>query len=505
MNLANLLSSSARSFPDRPAVSIGPRTLLDYRALARRSAALAASLRFQFGLKPSDRVAITMKNCPQYLEILFACWQAGLIAVPMNARLHARELAFMAEDCAAALVFASDAFAQELSTLFSAPTLLVPSRDYERLTSAQPIEPHETRADDDAWIFYTSGTTGGPKGAMLSHRNLMAMTIGYLADVDQLTPCDALLHLAATSHASGLFALSYIAKASNNILPESGGFDPSEVAMIIDASSNLSFFVPPTLLRRICTAPAIAAAQLGNVRTVLVGAAPIHADDLLRAFVTFGAKLWHGYGQGESPCTITAMSKTMFAEAAAASEHERLGSVGVARTGMTVRVADGNCRSLPPGEIGEVLVRGETVMSGYWNRPEATQEALHQGWLHTGDLGRMDERGFLTLLDRKKDLIISGGVNIYAREIEEVLLSHPAVSDVAVIGLPDVEWGESVAAIVVLRAGAGIGANELDELCLTRIGRFKRPKRYEFVGDLPKNAAGKVLKRELREQYASGR
>jgi long-chain acyl-CoA synthetase len=503
MNLANLLSSSARSFPDRPAVSIGPRTLFDYHTLGRRSAALAASLRSRFGLKPGDRVAIAMKNCPEYLEILFACWHAGLITVPMNARLHARELAFMAEDCAAALIFASDEIAQELSPLFSAPTLLASSRDYQRLTSAQPIEPHETQADDLAWIFYTSGTTGRPKGAMLSHRNLMAMTIGYLADVDRPTPSDALLHLAATSHASGLFALSYIAKASNNIFPESGGFDPNEVAMIIDASSNLSFFVPPTQLRRICRSPAIAAAHHSNVRTVLVGAAPVHADDLHSGLATFGARLWHGYGQGESPCTITAMSKTMIAEAAAAGDHERLVSVGIARTGMTVRVADHNCGPLPPGEIGEVLVRGETVMSGYWNRPEATQQTLHQGWLHTGDLGRMDERGFLTLLDRKKDLIISGGVNIYAREIEEVLLLHPAVAEVAVIGLPDAEWGESVAAIVVLRTA--IDADELDNLCLTKIGRFKRPRRYEFVGDLPKNAAGKILKRELRDQYTLGR
>lgn len=502
MNLANLLDSSAKSFPDRPAVSIGPKMLFDYRTLGRRSAALAAALRSRFGLEPGERVALAMKNCPEYLEILFACWHAGLVVVPMNVRLHARELAFMAEDCAAALVFATEEIAQALSVLLAAPTLLPGSRDYERLTSAQPIDAHETEADDLAWIFYTSGTTGQPKGAMLSHRNLMAAAIGYLADVDLLTPTDALLHLAATSHASGLFALSHIAKASNNILPESGGYEPSETAAIIEAVPNLSFFVPPTLLRRMCTAPAITAAKRSNMRTILVGAAPLQAEDLLSALSAFGAKVWHGYGQGETPCTITAMSQMMIAEAAAAHDHERLASVGIARTGMIVRVADSNCRPSPPGEIGEVLVRGETVMSGYWNRPEASAETLHHGWLHTGDLGRMDEGGFLTLLDRKKDLIISGGINVYAREIEDVLLAHPAVAEVAVIGLPDAEWGESVAAVVVVSAGAAIDADELDKLCLTKIGRFKRPKRYEFVGDLPKNAAGKVLKRELRERYA---
>jgi long-chain acyl-CoA synthetase len=502
VNLANLLSSSARSFPDRPAVSIGLKVLFDYATLGRRTAGLAASLRTKFGLKPGDRVVLAMKNCPEYLEILFACWHAGLVAVPMNARLHARELAFMAEDCAAKLAFATEEVARDLSTSrFGVPLLLAGSRDFERLVMAESVAPHHTGPDDLAWIFYTSGTTGKPKGAMLSHRNLMAMAIGYLADVDFLTERDALLHLAATSHASGLFALSHIAKASNNILSESGGYEPHEMAAIIDAWPNLTFFVPPTLLRRMCTDPAIAAAKLANIRTVLVGAAPIYAEDLRGGLALFGAKLWNGYGQGETPCTITAMSKTMIAQAAAAGDDDRLVSVGIARTGITVRIADSDGNPLSANEIGEVLVRGDTVMSGYWNRPEASQETLHGGWLHTGDLGRMDERGFLTLLDRKKDLIISGGANIYAREIEEILLTHPAVAEAAVIGLPDVEWGESVAAVVVVALGATIDAIELDRLCLAKIARFKRPKRYEFVSDLPKNAAGKVLKRELRDHY----
>jgi long-chain acyl-CoA synthetase len=330
----------------------------------------------------------------------------------------------------------------------------------------------------------------------------MAMTLGYLADVDFLTERDALVHLAATSHASGLFALSHVAKASNNILPESGGYEPHEMAALIDASPNLTFFVPPTLLRRMCVDPPIAAAKRDNIRTILVGAAPVYAEDLRSALALFGPKLWNGYGQGETPCTITAMSKTMIAEAAATGDDEQLVSVGIARTGITVQIADNNGEPLPSGEIGEVLVRGETVMSGYWSRPEATAETLHGGWLHTGDLGRMDERSFLTLLDRKKDLIISGGMNIYAREIEEVLLTHPAVSEAAVIGLPDAQWGESVAAVVVATPGAAVSAGELDKLCLAKIARFKRPKRYEFASDLPKNAAGKVLKRELREHYA---
>lgn len=502
MSLALLLANAARTFGDRPALTLGTRTVFDYRTLASRAARLAGGLRSSHRLAPGDRVALAMKNCPEYLEALFACWHAGLAVVPMSAKLHPRELAFMAEDCGARLILATDDLAGEMAaTLPSTPVLACGGPDYLRLLEADPLPREPVEPEALAWIFYTSGTTGRPKGAMLTHRNLMAMTLGYLADVDQLTERDALLHLAATSHASGLFALSFVAKGANNVLPESGGYDPFEMATIIDATPNLTFFVPPTLLRRmVCDRP-MHAANLETLRTVIVGAAPVYAEDLRAGLALFGAKLWNGYGQGESPCTITAMSKAMIAAAAAASNDERLMSVGIARTGIEVRVADDSGEAVPPGAVGEVLVRGETVMNGYWNRPDATAEALRGGWLHTGDLGRLDETGYLTLLDRKKDLIISGGSNIYAREIEEVILSHPGVAEVAVIGLPDPEWGENVLAIVVASDVAPT-ADELDRLCLGRIARYKRPKRYEFVAALPKNAAGKVLKRELRDMYA---
>lgn len=502
MNLALLLANAALTFGNRPALTLGTRTLFDYRELAGRAARLAGGLRNAIRLTPGDRVALAMRNCPEYLEVLFACWHAGLVVVPMNAKLHPRELAFMAEDCAARLVLATDDLAGDLaSALPSTPVLMPGGSDYRRLLENDPFPRESVAPDSVAWIFYTSGTTGRPKGAMLTHRNLMAMTLGYLADVDQLTERDALLHLAATSHASGLFALSFVAKGANNVLPESGGYEAGEMRTIIDATPNLTFFVPPTLLRRMVADEPLRMARLETIRTVIVGAAPVYAEDLRSGLALFGAKLWNGYGQGESPCTITAMSKAMIAEAAAASDDERLISVGIARTGVEVRIAGDGGESVPTGTVGEVLVRGETVMAGYWNRPDATAEALDGGWLHTGDLGRLNGAGYLTLLDRKKDLIISGGSNIYAREIEEVLLSHPGVAEVAVIGLPDLEWGESVAAVVVASAVTPT-ADELDRLCLDRIARYKRPKRYEFVAALPKNAAGKVLKRELRDMYA---
>lgn len=497
MNLANLLVRSARSFPEKPAVSIGARGLFSYRTLGERAAALSSSMRRL--IARGDRVALAMHNCPEYLEVLFACWHGGFAAAPMNARLNEQELAFMIEDCGAKLVFASEDIASRIAPLLPGAIIFSPgSSDYRKLLLEEGGAPAETKETDLAWIFYTSGTTGKPKGAMLSHGNLFAMLVAYFADVDFIDERDCLLHLAATSHASGLFALSHIAKASNNILPESRGYSSAEFSEIVARSDNLTFFAVSTLLRRMCGDAALRSADLSRIKTVIVGAAPVYAADLHMGLEVFGPKLWNGYGQGESPCTITAMSKKMIAEAARVGDEERLVSVGVARTGVEVRLEEGG-RLLPPGEIGEVLVRGPTVMMGYWNRPDATAETLENGWLRTGDLGRMDGDGFLWLLDRKKDLIISGGMNIYAREVEEALLHDPSVDEVAVIGLPDEDWGESVVAVIVLKAGASADPAALDRLCLHKIARFKRPKRYDFMAALPKNAAGKVLKKALRE------
>jgi len=497
MNIAQLLAASARSFAERPALSVGTRTMFTYRDMGARTAALAAGLGRLAA--PGDAIAIALPNCPEYLEILFGSWHAGLSVAPLNARLSAQELAYMIEDCGAPLVFADDAIAQALSPLLSRARIVVPaSADYRALLAGETVAVTSRARDDRAWIFYTSGTTGKPKGAQLSHGNLMAMTLAYFADVDYLGETDALLHLAATSHASGLFGLSHIAKASNNILPESGGFDADELAALINAVPNLSFFVPPTLLRRLGQYPAIRAANREHVKTVLLGAAPVSVGDIASGFNLFGPRIWNGYGQGETPCTISAMSKTMIADALAAGREDQLTSVGIARTGIEIAIADDDCRHLPAGTVGEVLVRGETVMLGYLNNPEATAQTLRNGWLMTGDLGRLDAQGYLTLLDRKKDLIISGGMNIYAREIEDLLLQDDAVMEVAVIGLPDAEWGENVAAVIVPRPGARVDTSALDRLCLEAIARFKRPKRYEIVAELPKNASGKVLKKELR-------
>ena len=499
MNIASLLHNAARSFGDRPAMSVGDEMTHTYARLQMRAVRLAAGLRTRISLQPGDRVALVMSNGPAYMEVLFAIWHAGLVAVPINAKLHAREVAFILDDCRASLCFVTEEVAENIGKAAAdvegvKRVVCVNGAEYEAL-AADPAPLAHCSRDDLAWLFYTSGTTGRPKGAMLSHQNLQLMAWSYLCDFDALTERDSMLHLGPQSHAAGLLALSHIAKASHNILPASGTFDPSEIASIVDHSPGISFFAAPTMLRRLVDSPSIAACRIDNIRSILGGAAPFYADDIRRALVTFGPRFSNGYGQGECPCTITAMPKRLYA---ADLDDQLLTSVGIARTGVEVRIADSQDNEVEPGSVGEIIVRSDIVMRGYWNNAEATERALAGGWLHTGDLGAMDARGYLTLKDRSKDLIISGGSNIYPREVEDVLLTHPLVAEVSVIGEPDEEWGESVVAFVVPRGGETPAIDHLDRLCLENLARFKRPKRYVFIAELPRNSTGKVLKTALR-------
>ena len=507
MSVANLLLRAGRSCADRPAVAIGPEVRLTYGALARRAAGLAGALRDRFALVPGDRVALIMRNGPAYLEVMFAAWHAGLVAVPINAKLHAKEHAFILDHAGARVCFVSDDLADAVATARPsvdglAAVVCVDEPDYARLTEHDPIDLQWRDPGELAWLFYTSGTTGRPKGAMLSHRNLMAMTTSYFVDVDTIAPEDCIIHAAPMSHGSGMYMLPHVAAAAKQVIPASGGFDPGEILDLVAAHRGAGFFAAPTMVTRLIDHPATAAADTGNLKTIVYGGGPMYVADCRRAMAVLGNKLAQIYGQGESPMTITALDKARHADTAHPRYLERLASVGVAHTVAQVRVADAEDRALPPGEIGEVLVRGDIVMSGYWRNPEATREALRGGWLHTGDVGVLDADGFLTLKDRSKDVIITGGSNVYPREVEEVLLHHADVQEVAVIGRPHPEWGEEVVAVVVARAGARPDPAALDRLCLDSIARFKRPKSYRFVDALPKNNYGKVLKTELRRLVA---
>jgi len=488
-----------------PALAAGRGVLADYASFARRVRAIAAGLRAR-GLQSGDRVALVARNEPQYVEAMFACWWAGLVAVPVNAKLHMRELEYVLDDAGARLAFVDTSWSAALGGVASAPPLVeLGSAGYRALARDESgVDVGAVGSDEAAWLFYTSGTTGRPKGVVISHGNLRAMAYGYLADVASVTPGDALLHPAPLSHGSGLYLIPYVARGACSVVPESGGFDADEVVDLVAHHRGCAFFAAPTMVKRLVDAPAIGSLALDRLECIVLGGGPLYVEDARAAFRVLGPRLAHIYGQGESPMTITAMDRALFADSATRGDDARLGSVGIAQSCVEVRVGTVD-QALAPGSVGEVLVRGSTVMQGYWRNPEATAATLAGGWLHTGDLGAFDADGFLTLKDRSKDLIISGGSNIYPREVEEVLLRHPAVREAAVVGRRHTEWGEEVVACIVARGDVADRAalvRALDALCLDSIARFKRPRDYRFVEDLPKNNAGKVLKTALRDLVA---
>ncbi|HNW63120.1 MAG TPA: AMP-binding protein, partial [Piscinibacter sp.] len=478
---------------------------------AARSAGVAQRMR-EAGLQPGDRIVLFMYNHPRYLELLWGAWWAGLAVVPVNAKLHPREVEWIVDDAQARWAFVTgDVAPQPLAGLArqvdiesaEADALLAPVPD----ARAVPIS--ERAPDDLAWLFYTSGTTGRPKGVMITQRNLMTMGLSYFVDVDAVSPGDAIVYAAPMSHGAGLYAIPHLMAGARHVVPSSGGVDPAELFALGARLGALSTFAAPTIVKRLVDH----AEQAGlgpqdaarSFKTIVYGGAPMYAADIQRALRVMGPRFVQIYGQGETPMVATALSRAHLADASHPRHAARIASVGVAQTPVRIRIADGQGRDLPTGEIGEVLVKGDSVMAGYWRNPEATAAAIRDGWLFTGDVGCLDADGFLTLKDRSKDLIISGGSNIYPREVEEVLLTLPGVAEAAVIGAPDAEWGEVVVAFVVAHAGAAITPEALDAHCLAQMARFKRPKRYEFVAELPKNNYGKVLKTALRERLTPPR
>ncbi|MBI4191307.1 MAG: AMP-binding protein [Betaproteobacteria bacterium] len=509
MNLAQLLIKAARTHGRRPAISRGGEMVLTYGQLLRNIAVMAGNLRARHRLQPGDRVALVMTNCAEYMQALFAAWFAGLGAVPIDARLHPRELAWILDHSGVKLAFVTPDLAATVAPLANevkslAAVIATESPDFAALTQGEPVTQCErVNPNDLAWLFYTSGATGRPKGAMLSHRNLLAMTMNYLADIDPISERDCIIHAAPMSHGSGLYGLPHLAKAANQVIPASGGFNPGETLELIARWPGASCFFAPTMVNRLVDCDAVNNADTGNLKTLVYGGGPMYLADIRHALAILGPRLVQIYGQGEAPMTITVLPKSMHVESEDPNYLERLASVGIARTNVEVRVVNAFDEPLHAGEIGEVVCRSDVVMAGYWRDLQASADMLRGGWLHTGDVGSFDERGFLTLKDRSKDVIISGGSNIYPRDIEEALLAHPEVAEASVVGRRDPKWGEAVVAFVVARPGVTLTPEGLDKTCLERIARFKRPSEYRFVESLPKNSYGKVLKTELRAQLAA--
>ncbi len=511
MNLAHLLQRQARPNPDRPAILSGTQVVATHGQWAQRCQHLSLQFRAA-GLQPGDRVALFMRNHVRYLEVLFGAWWAGLAVVPINAKLHVREAQWIIDNAQARWAFVTADITRDTGqALIGLERVIdVDSAEADALWQGPPFPvdtPIQERAADDlAWLFYTSGTTGKPKGVMITHGNLRTMGMGYFCDVDTVQLEDTIAYAAPMSHGAGIYAIPHLMAGARHMVPPSGGFDPAELFGLGQQLGPLSLFAAPTIVKRLvdhAQAAGLSAHACGqSFKTIVYGGAPMYVADIQRALQVMGPRFVQIYGQGESPMVGTALSRQHLQDHQHPRHLSRLASIGVAQTPVKIRVSDEHGRDLPLGAIGEVLIQGDSVMAGYWRNPEATAKAIQHGWLFTGDMGCLDADGFLTLKDRSKDMIISGGSNIYPREIEEVLLHAPGVAEVAVVGAPDAEWGEVVVAFVVPQKGQILDMTALDALCLQEIARFKRPKRYVVMDSLPKNNYGKVLKTELRQRLA---
>ena len=487
MNIGIWLERRAQATPERAALFLGREQVADYAGFDRAAREVAGALVAQ-GVAPGDRVAIFMGNAPDYLLALYGIWYAGAAAVPINAKLHGAEAAWIIDNAGARLTLADSAGQAALAAQGVAA---------QPVPRGQPVAGLAPQAPDDlAWLFYTSGTTGRPKGVRITHRMLVAMSLSYLADVDEVSAEDATLYAAPMSHGAGLYAMVHVLRGVRHVCPASGGFEPGEILDLAQHHDRLHMFAAPTMVKRLTAHARATGAPGTGLRSVVYAGGPMYLADILAAVEAFGPVFIQIYGQGECPMAITALSRADVADRSHADWRARLASVGRAQSVVEVRIADETGADVPLGEVGEILVRGDAVMPGYWQNHAASAAALRGGWLWTGDLGRMDADGYVTLQDRSRDMIISGGSNIYPREVEEVLLSHPSVIEVAVVGATDPEWGEVVVAFVV--SDGLLDEAALDAHCRAHIARFKRPKRYIATDSLPKNNYGKVLKTDLR-------
>ncbi len=498
MNLAEWLLRTAQRSPDGDAIFDGTAQFANYEQFADRACRFATGLQMR-GLRSGDRIAIFTPNCPDYLPILFAIWIAGGIAVPINAKLHPREAAWIIENSGARFAFVSKAQQGTLKAVTPCALITLGGKIMDEMAKADPAALVEKAPDDLAWLFYTSGTTGRPKGVEITHGMLAKVSLAYLAEVDETQADHCAIYAAPLTHGAGLYGFAHVLKGARHVVPRSGGFDPREVFELAQHFGKASLFAAPTMVKRLVTYAKETGTDAPGLKTVIYGGGPMYVADIIEAVDLLGPRFAQIYGQGECPMCITVMTPAQVADRTHPNWRARLGSVGVAQSICEVRIVAGGA-VLPSGEIGEIQVRSEAVMPGYWNNPLASAQALSGDWLNTGDMGALDEDGFLTLHDRSKDMIISGGTNIYPREIEELLLTHKGVDEVAVIGREHPEWGEEVVAIVIGTATPV----ELDALCLSEIARFKRPKAYYTMPELPKNNYGKVVKTELRTALVDG-
>jgi long-chain acyl-CoA synthetase len=490
-NLASNLAETTRAHPERIAVRVDD-AVMTYQELDEASARVAGLLH-ERGFKPGDRAGIMMPNVAEVPVVYYGVLRAGGVVVPMNPLLKAREVAYYLGDSGAGLIFAWHTFADQArvgAEQAKAESIVVDADGFPSLLAsvAPDYEVADTSDEDTAVILYTSGTTGHPKGAELTHGNLISNTEVTRADIVRARPDDVIFGGLPLFHVFGQTVALNVAVAAGACLTLLPRFDAGHALRIIADHRVTVFEGVPTMYVALQHAPDRADYDTSSLRMCISGGAALPVE-VLRGFEeAFGSAVLEGYGLSETS-PVASFNHP--------DRERKPGSIGTPIRGVQMRVVDASDHEVPQGEVGEIVIRGPNVMKGYWHRPEATAEAVRDGWFHTGDLARVDSDGYFYIVDRKKDLIIRGGYNVYPREIEEVLYEHPAVAEAAVIGLPHPSLGEEVGAAVALKPGAAISAEELRDYVKAQVAAYKYPRHVWIVDALPKGPTGKIVKREI--------
>lgn len=507
MNLAQFLTQTARRLPEEPALVWRDR-VWTWSVLEARVNALAHALITEFDLKKGDRVLIQSNNCPQMIEAMYAVFRIGAVLVPTNARLTPDEVAYMAQSSGARAMVCQAAFpahaarARELSPALEHVIAIGPAKfgpDLDSIVTAHlgaRVDAVPVDRDDPCWFFYTSGTTGHPKAAVLTHGQLTFVLLNHIADLFPATSHkDRSIVVAPLSHGAGVHALAQVARGATIVLMPGDRLEPEVFWRMVEEWKVTNLFAVPTIIKLLVEDPAVDQYDHASLRYVIYAGAPMYREDQKRALAKLGSVLVQYYGLAEATGAISVLPPVL--HSAEDGPQSRIGTCGFERTGMQVQIQDAEGRELPLGETGEVCVIGPAVFAGYYQNPAANLKSFRKGWFRTGDLGHMDAEGFLYLTGRESDMYISGGSNIYPREIEEKLLQHPSIGEVAILGVPDPVWGEVGLAVCVLRPGADKDAAALAAWLQDRVARYKLPKRFLFWEALPKSAYGKVPKKMI--------
>jgi len=515
--LNELLPKAVKLYPKKEAVVCGS-TRLDYQGFAARVWSLCQGL-MALGLRRNERIAIIHENSNEFLEAYFAAAHLGVILVPLNFRLSAKELAMILNDSETRFLIAQSDFRDKVKEIPpSVPTLekvIWTQADnevsgpgelaYESLLAAQKAEPPPDQGikdDDVAHLYYTSGTTGRPKGVMLTHKNVKSHALGTIAEL-HLTDCDNWFHVAPLFHladAWATFAITWVA-GKHVILPS---FDPLEVLRLIQGEKITLSNLIPTMLNMMVNHADVDRFDYSSLRVILSGGAPIAPETVRKIVEAFRCDYIQTYGMTEtSPYLTLSILKEHLKDLPWEEQLKFKAKTGREFVNVSLRVVDdqGNDVAADNQEVGEIIVKGDTVTPGYWNLPEETRAAIQDGWLYTGDLAVMDEEQYVTIVDRKKDMILTGGENVYSTEVENVLYEHESILEAAVIGVPDTHWGESVKACVVLKEGCEATEEEIILFCKKDLAHFKAPKSVDFLDALPKTGSGKIYKKGLRDPY----